>query len=301
MDPSGRDLPDLPLAAWEASKDTLHLCCQVVGKLQLAASIEQNHWWNVTLRVGPRGLETQRLHDRGRRYGLAFDFVDHRLELRTEDGVADGFALRDGVSVAAFFAEVTTLLDRAGIATRIAHPKPFGVPMTTPFAEDTEHASYDAARVHDYWRALLWIDGVLAELASRFTGKQSPVQLFWHSFDLALNRFSGRTAPGADGMDPVSREAYSHEVISHGWWAGSADTPAPAFYSYAAPEPAGLAGDPLAAGGQWVDTGNGHLALLMYDDVRAAPDPRAAALDFFQSAFDAAARRADWPAGLSRV
>ena len=300
IDPSGRDLPALPLDAWEPAKDTLHLYCQIVGKVQLASSIRQNHWWNVTLEVSATGLRTRRMHHRGRRFELELDFIGDRLVLRTQEGVVDGFDLHDGLSVARFYEQALALLGRAGIDVAIAHPEPFGVPMTTPFAQDAEHASYDAARVRDFWRVLVWIDDVLAELASRFTGKQSPVQLFWHSFDLALTRFSGGAAPRADGLDPVSREAYSHEVISHGWWAGSADVRMPAFYSYVAPEPDGLTDEPLAAGGSWAEAGNAHLALLAYDDVRAAADPRAAVLDFLQSAYDAGARRADWPAGLSR-
>lgn len=301
MDPSGRDLPDLPLDAWEPTKDTLHLYCQVIGKIRLASTVTLNHWWNVTLYVSARGLTTGRMHYRGRRFELELDFTDHRVALRTEDGAHDHFALRDGLSVAEFYGETMAMLARAGIEPEIPHPVPFGVPMTTPFAEDTEHAAYDAARVHDVWRALLWVDDVLAEHAGGFTGKQSPTHVFWHSFDIAQARFSGRRAPGAD-VDHVTQEAYSHEVISQGWWAGSVDLRAPAFYAYAAPEPAGLAEAPLRPDGvaRWTEAGSGHLAILPYDDARAAPDPRAAVLDFFASVYEAGARRAGWPAELLR-
>jgi hypothetical protein len=166
--------------------------------------------------------------------------------------------------------------------------------MTTPFPDDHEHAAYDPVAVERYWQALLWTGGVLDEFAGWFCGKQSPVHMFWHSLDLALTRFSGRAAPPS-AADPVSREAYSHEVVSFGFWAGDQNLREPAFYSYTAPEPPGLRATPLRpAAASWVELSSGSIALLPYAAVRAAPDPRSALLAFLQSAYDAGSRLAGW-------
>jgi hypothetical protein len=286
-------LPPLPLEEWEATKDTLHLWAQVVGKIRMASTHPANHWWSVPLYVDVRGLTTRPLRQGDRAFDLTFDLVDHRLVLRTADGLVEGFALADGLSVAEFDASVHDLLGRAGIAVEIRET-PFGVPMTTPFPEDREHVSYSREHVERYHRALLWIADVFQEFAGWFCGKQSPVHLFWHSFDLAVTRFSGRPAPPLDA-DPVTREAYSHEVVSFGFWAGDQNVREPSFYSYTAPEPEGLRDRPLrGAGAHWVAQPTGSMALQRYDDVRAAADPRAELLAFLQSAYDAGSSLAGW-------
>jgi hypothetical protein len=291
---SGAVLPELPYGDWRATKDTLHLYVQQVGKLKLASTPRQNHWWNVTLAVDARGLTSGRMHAEGTSFDVAFDLVDHALVARTDRGGVDSFPLRDGLSVAAFNAQLLELLGGLGVEAAIT-PMPFGVPVTTPFAVDVEHASYDPEFVARFWQALSWIDWVFREFAGLTRVKTSPVQLFWHSLDLAVTRFSGRVAPAAPGADPVTAEAYSHEVISFGFWPGDEQTPSPSFYSYTAPEPAGLTDRPLAEGARWTDAGTGTLALLPYDSVRGAPDPRAALLAFLQSAFDAGTAAAHWP------
>jgi hypothetical protein len=166
--------------------------------------------------------------------------------------------------------------------------------MTTPFAADVEHCSYDEDFVHRYWRALCWIDWVFREFGGWFSGKTSPVHLFWHSLDLAVTRFSGRRAPLGEGVDAVTAEAYSHELISFGFWPGDQTTPQPTFYSYTAPEPEGLTGEQLAPGSMWVDTGSGSLAVLPYDALRESADPRVTLLEFLQSAYDAGSGAAGW-------
>jgi hypothetical protein len=291
-------LPDLPYEAWEPTKKTLHLYAQVVGKIRLASTAPQNHWWNVPLYVDVRGLTTRRLQRNGTSFDLTFDFLDHRLVVRTDRGEGGSFALHDGLSVAEFERETHALLSRFGVDVAI-RGEPFGVPMKTPFHEDTEHGSYDADFVQRFWRTLEWVDGVLAEFAGWFCGKQSPVHLFWHSLDLALTRFSGRKAPPLDGVDSVTREAYSEEVISFGFWAGDDNLGYPAFYSYTAPEPPGLRDAPLRPeAAQWVDGATGGtLALLPYDAVRSAPDPRATLLSFLQSAYEGGAGAAGWERG----
>jgi hypothetical protein len=288
------ELPALPYDAWEPTKTTLHLWAQVVGKIRLALAPPRNHWWHVTLHLDVRGITTGPLPAGGRTLSIDFDLIDHRLRVRTSDGAEDGFALEDGLSVAAFTERLLGILAAHGIEPELEE-RPFGVPMTTPFREDTEHAAYDADAVERWWRAVEWMHGPFQEFAGWFCGKASPFHLFWHSFDLALARYSGRSGPPMPDADPVTQEAYSHEVIAAGFWAGDAQNRFPGFYSYTAPEPEGLAERPLRPDeAQWVDTGNGHLAVLPYDVVRGADDPRDVLLGFLQSAYEAGADAAGW-------
>jgi Family of unknown function (DUF5996) len=207
-------LPALPLEEWEPTKDTLHLWAQIVGKVRLASTAPRNHWWNVPLYLDVRGLTTRRMHaPDGTTFEIVFDFVDHRLLIATNGGAIEGFGLRDGLSVAAFDARLHASLSALGINVELRE-LPFGVPMTTPFPQDTEHASYDADAVQRYWRILDWTDSVFERFAGWYCGKTSPVHLFWHSFDLAVTRFGGKRAPPMPDADPVTREAYTHEVVS---------------------------------------------------------------------------------------
>jgi hypothetical protein len=288
------DLPELPLEAWEPTKTTLHLWAQIVGKVKLAATAPRNHWWNVPLYLDVRGLTTRRLHQGQVSFQIDFDFVDHRLVVRTNGGQQGSFPLRDGLSVAAFDRHLHQLLAQLGVDVAIRED-PYGVPMTTPFPADTTHAAYDPVYVRRFFTVLDWVDSVLEEFSGWYCGKQSPVHLFWHGFDLAVTRFSGRRAPARDGADPVTREAYSHEVISFGFWAGDDTMREPAFYSYTAPELPGLVDRPLRpAAAAWRQVYGGSMALLGYDQVRAAHDPRSTLLGFLQSAYDAGVRTAGW-------
>jgi hypothetical protein len=284
-------LPQLHRADWRATKDTLHLYSQIVGKIRLATTAPRNHWWNVPLYVDIRGLSTRRLHHRHTTFEITIDFVDHALVVRTMDGRTRSFALGDGVPVAEFDARIHQVLASLGVDVEIKE-EPFGVPMTTPFAQDTTHASWDSDAVERFGRILDWSDSVLEEFSGWFNGKTSPVHFFWHSFDLAVTRFSGRPAPPVD-TDQVSREAYSHEVISFGFWPGDDSVGDAAYYSYAAPEPPGLRDQPLSAG-SWIESGTGSLAILPYESVRTARDPRTTLLAFCQSAYEAGARLAGW-------
>jgi hypothetical protein len=284
-------LPELHLSDWRATKDTLHLYCQVVGKIRLATAPPRNHWWNVPLYVDVRGLTTRRLRHAGTTFDIALDFVDHAVVVRTADGRVKGFDLHGGVDVASFDRQLHAVLSGLGVDVEIRE-LPFGVPMTTPFPSDHEHASWDREYVERFWRVLDWTDHVLEEFSGWFKGKTSPVHLFWHGLDLAVTRFSGRDAPALDA-DPVTREAYSSEVISFGFWAGDDNLGDAAFYSYTAPEPDHLRDQPLTAG-EWTDTGNGSLAVLPYEMVRTAADPRTTLLAFCQSAYEAGARTAGW-------
>jgi uncharacterized protein DUF5996 len=294
-------LPALPLEDWKPTRDTLHLYSQIVGKVRLALTPVTNHWWNVTLHVDERGLTTRRMVSGAVAFSISFDFVQHRLVVRTDRPAEESFPLHDGLSVARFYEQLMTLLHAQGIEVEIK-PRPYGVPMTTPFPEDTEHASYDSAMVERYFTTVSWVDMVFGEFRGWFCGKASPVHLFWHSFDLAFSRFSGRPAPGPSPDDPVAREAYSREVMGFGWWPGDDQLPMSAFYSYMHPEPADLARQPLRpAEAEWVLTGPTHQARLPLDVVRTAEKPRKTLLEFLQSAYTAGVTTADWPADELRT
>jgi hypothetical protein len=288
------ELPPLPLEAWEPTKTTLHLWCQVVGKVRLASTAPRNHWWHVPLYVGIRGLTTRRMHTADTTFQIDLDLVEHALRVRTAAGAEESFPLVDGLSVAAFDEQLHDALRRLGVDVEIRE-SPFGVPMTTPFPEDREHASYDPEYVQRFFTVLDWTDSVFEEFAGWYCGKTSPVHLFWHSFDLAVTRFGGGRAPALPEADPVTREAYTHEVVSFGFWAGDANVREPTYYAYAAPEPPGLREQPLRLGAaRWVDTGHGSLAQLPYEAVRTSADPRATLLEFLDSAYQAGARSLGW-------
>lgn len=287
--------PEMPLDAWRPTKNTLHLYCQIVGKIRLAMHPRINHWWHVTLYVSPRGLTTRTIPYRGGNFEIEFDFRDHALKIATSDGAVEDFALYDGLSVADFYSSLFSNLAKLGIEPQI-RVTPYEAPSTTPFPEDTENSSYDKEYVERFHQILVAVDDILEEFRGRFTGKSTPVHMFWHSFDLALTRFSGKAVPPRDGAGLVEREAYSHEVISFGFWFGDDKTiPAPAFYSYTAPEPTGLADELLEpSAARWQKANSSHMALLMYDDVRVMDDPGSVVLEFLESAYRAGAKRAGW-------
>lgn len=286
--------PDIPLEAWRPTKNTLHLYCQIVGKIRLAMHPRINHWWHVPLYVTPRGLSTRTIPFADGNFEIEFDFHDHRLVITTNGGKTEDFALYDGLTVADFYSSLFKNLAKLGIEPKIK-PIPYEAPSTTPFPDDTENKSYDKQYVERFHETLVTIDHILNEFRGRFCGKSTPVHMFWHSFDLALTRFSGKRVPPREGAGMVEREAYSHEVISFGFWFGDDKVPAPAFYSYTAPEPAGLAEEPLSPpSAQWAEANGAHLALQMYEDARNSADPRAVVLEFLESAYQAGAKLAGW-------
>jgi len=220
-------------------------------------------------------------------FEISFDLMAHELIVVTSAGDRASFPLRDGLSVAEFYGKLVSILETLGIDADLTNPSPFDLEdEERHFEQDIEHASYDEQYVEGYQRILTWVDRVFQEFSGRFNGKTSPIHLFWHGLDLAVTRFSGRRAHERVGADKVTREAYSHEVISFGFWPGDRNTPRPAFYSYTAPEPDGLTGQPLRPEAAfWAPEGG--MALLMYDDVREADSPRTTLLEFMQSAYEA--------------
>ena len=282
--------PALPLAQWADTCATLHRWTQIAGKVKLRLTPLVNHWWNVPLFVGARGLTTGAIPYRGRTFSLRFDFVDHGLVLETDAGIVDRLPLRPQ-SVAAFYAEFMAMLARTGIDVAIWR-MPVEIPDPVPFDMDVAHASYDRDAVARFFRVLLSADRVFGEFRAGFIGKCSPVQFFWGSFDLAVTRFSGRRAPARDGADAITREAYSHEVSSVGFWPGEGYEDA-AFYSYTAPEPPGFRDAGGMPDGAFYDTKVGEY-IVMYDHVRSAPSPSAALLAFCRATYEAGADRAGW-------
>lgn len=284
----------LPYDDWRPTKETLHRFAQVVGKLRLAESPRRNHWWNVPFHVTGSGITTRPM-GRGPIFAVDFDFIDHRLVVATDEGRRASFSLI-GLSVADFHREFSRALNEVGAdATAVAHATPFDLPDTErPFAEDTEHATYDPAAVSAYWRTLSAVNLILEEFSGRFSGKTSPVHHFWHTFDIAATRFSDVVVPHDASSDSVTREAYSREVVSFGFWFGDESYPAPAFYSYTSPEPAGIAERALPTGAEWLDRGASHLAVYPLEAAIATGDVRRAVLAFFQSAYLAGAELAGW-------
>lgn len=289
--------PPLPLAEWRDTKETLHRFEQLIGKIRLTSSTRRNHWWNVPFHLTGRGITTRPMgqSDGNPVFTIDFDFVDHQLIVAALDGTAVSFPLL-GQSVASFRSNTLGALADLGIQADIPHPEPFDLPDSSrPFSRDTEHAAYDPVYANRYWQVLSQVALVLEEFAADFSGKCSAVHHFWHTFDIAHTRFSGRQVEQPPQTDPVTREAYSREVTSFGFWFGDDTFPEPAFYAYAAPEPEGLDQERLSPpAARWTPHNGSHLALLRYDDARAEPDPRRAVLDFYDSAYRAAAVRADW-------
>jgi hypothetical protein len=271
---------------------------QIVGKIRLELTPRVNHWWNVPLYVSPHGLNTSMIPYGDRQFDMEFDFVEHKLVIRTTDPKTISVPLAPR-SVADFYREVMSALRSLDIEVHI-WKMPVEVPNPIPFDQDTVHAAYDGAHAQRFWRILLSVDDVFKIFRSRFVGKSSPVHFFWGSFDLAVTRFSGRRAPERNEADPVLRkimqEAYSHEVISAGWWPGSGEIAEAAFYCYAAPTPSGFAEQPVRPREAYYHAGLGEY-LLMYDDVRKAKSPSAALLDFLQSTYEAGATTGKWERG----
>jgi hypothetical protein len=288
--------PPLPLDEWSDTAATLHLWMQIVGKVRLVQSPWINHSWHVTLYVTSRGLTTSPIPHDDRSFEIDFDFVAHRLRVRSSDGREAGFPL-EPQTVARFHARLVEQMAALDLHVKI-YGRPNEIADPIPFADDEVHRAYDREYAHRFWRVLVQSDQVLKEFRARFIGKCSPVHLFWGGADIAVTRFSGRTAPEHPGGIPnlpdwVTREAYSHEVSSCGFWAGGGAINHAAFYSYAYPEPPGFAQAPVKPAAAFYSTDLREF-ILPYDAVRKSKDPDAMLLDFFQTTYEAAANLARW-------
>jgi len=295
---SSEDLwPALPLAPWQDTRDTLHMWLQIAGKVRLVQTPPLSHTWHATFYLTSRGLTSSPIPHGERTFEIRFDFIDHRLTVDTCDGGRGGFALAP-MTVAAFYERLMRELGSLAVPVHIvARPNELPDPLV-PFAQDEVHRAYDAAAVNRFWRILVQSERVMQQFRSRFRGKCSPVHLFWGAMDLAVTRFSGREAPQHPGgipnlPDAVTRDAYSHEVSSCGFWSGSAPIDYPAFYSYAYPEPAGFAEAPVLPAGAFYSADFREF-ILPYDNVREAARPDHALLQFFQATYEAAAGGSRW-------
>jgi hypothetical protein len=296
--------PALPLGEWTDTRDTLHMWLQVIGKVRLKQATWVNHSWHTALYVTSRGLTTSPVPHGEREFQIDLDFIDHRLQIASSDGRVGGFPLAPQ-TVAAFYGRLMSELERLTLPVRIV-AKPNEVPEAIPFSKDETHRAYDPDAVNRFWRILVQSDRVMKEFRARFIGKCSPVHLFWGAMDMAVTRFSGRVAPPHPGgipnlPDRVTREAYSHEVSSCGFWAGTPPIDYPAYYAYAYPEPPGFAAAPLRPSGAFYSKDFREF-ILPYDRVRESPDPDGTLLEFFQSTYEAAASLANWDrAALERA
>jgi uncharacterized protein DUF5996 len=291
MKPSER-WPALPLAEWKDTYATLRMWTQIVGKIRLALSPPVNHFWGSALYVTARGLTTSPIPYEKGVFEINLDFVAHALEITTSSGEGRSFRLMPR-TVAEFYAELMGTLKSLGIDVKV-WTMPVEVPRPVRFTMDESHASYDSEYAHRFWQVLVSADTVFREFRSRFIGKSSPVHFFWGSFDLAVTRFSGRRAPERPGADPITKEAYSHEVISVGFWPGDGEVVKDAaFYAYAAPEPTAFKERQVRPAKAFYSMEKNEY-FLMYDDVRLADSPEQALLDFCQSTYEAGAILGNW-------
>lgn len=287
-------LPALPLSEWQNTLDTLHMWSQIVGKIALETTPLVNHFWNSTLRVTPRGLTTPPLNNGTTTFTMEFDLIAHDLVTSCESGETRNVKLEPR-TVADFYAAVMDALTALKIDVKIwTMPVELADPIR--FTEDVRHASYDAEYVERFRTILVWTNNVFAEFRSRFLGKSSPVHFFWGSFDLAVTRFNGEKAPPRVGADYITREAYSHDCISHGFWCGGGPVQEPAFYAYAAPEPDGCKQAAVSPSAGFYHKGLNEF-ILPYEAVRQSDSPEKTLLDFMRSSYDAAADLANWKRG----
>ena len=288
--------PALELDEWSATRETLHMWLQIVGKIRLKQTPPINHSWSTTLYVTSRGLTTSPIPHGEREFEIQLDFIEHRLRITINDGQVGGFTL-EPQTVAAFYRRLMAELTRLDLPVRII-ATPNEVVEAIPFPQDERHKAYDAEAVNRFWRMLVQAERVMTQFRARFIGKCSPVHFFWGGMDLAVTRFSGRPAPRHPGgvpnlPDSVTREAYSHEVSSCGFWPGTPPVAYPAFYAYAYPEPAGFADAKVGPDGAFYSRDLGEF-ILPYDRVRQAPTPDDTLLQFLQSSYEAAADLGNW-------
>lgn len=283
--------PELPLAFWKDTYATLHMWTQIAGKVRLALSPPVNHWWHVPFYVSARGLNSSPIPYGARVFEVEFDFLRHQVSINCSDGQTQTVALYPR-AVADFYREFMSALTALGIEVKI-WKMPVEVPDPIPFDRDHQHASYDGDAAQRFWRILLSAAGVMKEFRGRFIGKSSPVHFFWGSFDLAVTRFSGRRAPEREGADAMTREAYSHECSSAGFWPGGSGVDGAAFYSYTVPEPEGFAAETVRPGAAFYHPQLREF-LMMYDDLRSMESPKSALLEFFESTYQAGARLGHW-------
>jgi hypothetical protein len=290
-------LPSLDYKGNEKKKMTLHLFLQVMGKIRLKLTPRKNHWWYVTEYVSTKGITTGSIpYNEGLdNFEITLNLHLHQMEVSTSKSEYASFSLKNGLSVADFYAQLSEVLKRFNIPVSIID-KPFDLNIDQSFGKIKEYHHYDEDYTRDFWRILLWVDGIFKEFSGRFYGKTCPVHLYWHSMDLAVTRFSGNEAPPMGNDARISdKDAYSHECISFGFWAGDKNVTEPAFYSYTYPSPEGIDQEILSpSAAEWVNNNGSPMAILKYNSLLAEDEPRKSLLDFMESAYQAGAKKANW-------
>lgn len=290
-------LPELPYLAWTNTRLTMHLILQIIGKTRLKLTARKNHWWYITIYVSPRGFTTHSIPSNNGLDSIEIEFniIKKAVTINTSNGREFQISLSEQVTVAAFYKEFMQLLKDIGHEPDFVK-KPFDLGIDKPFSELTEYHHYDWEYIHRFWKIMRWNNDVFQEFSGRFYGKTCPVHIYWHHLDLTVTRFSGRKLPAMESnTKTLEKDTYSHEQISFGFWAGDDQVQEPTYYSYTFPSPTGIDEEILQPdGAKWVESNGSPLALLRYELVRNAVDPRAAVLDFLESAYQAGAKRADW-------
>lgn len=286
--------PALPLEEWIDTKETLHRYVQIVGKLRMSLMPKANHWWHITLYVTDRGIATGAIPSKDFTFEVKFDFIEHSLIVTTSRGEKRSFELKDGLAVADFYRNLKEILDDLNIKFDIL-AKPFDLSDSVPFDACKHYHTYDKDAVFKAWTILSQVDVILKEFSGRSYSKTCPVHIYWHHLDQVVTRFSGERGPALDTNSQVELEAYSHEVISFGFWFDDDNIKEPAFYSYTYPSPAGIDQDPLQPqAAKWQDSNGSPMALLLYDNVRNSDDPKRDILNFLESSYQAGAKLAGW-------
>jgi hypothetical protein len=290
-------LPKLNYLGNEDKKMTLHLFLQVMGKIRLKMTPRKNHWWFVTQYVNTQGITTGSIpYNSGLdKFSITLNVIEHKLEVNTSKGEVESFPLQEGLTVADFYKKLSSIIQKLNISVSIIDV-PYDLGIDKSFGEIIEYHHYDKEYSQSLWRSLVWVDDVFTEFSGRFYGKTCPVHLYWHSMDLAVTRFSGNEAPPMGKDARLSdKDAYTHECISFGFWAGDENVTEPAFYSYTYPAPEGLDQEILSpSSAEWVNSNGSPMAILKYNSLLTEDDPRKALLDFMESAYQAGAKRANW-------
>lgn len=297
-------LPSLPYKENVKKKMTLHLFLQIIGKIRLKMTPRKNHWWYITEYIETRGITSGSIpyNEGADQFEIIINVQNHQLEVNTSQGEYEHFALNDKLTVADFYKNLKGILEKLNISVSIVDV-PFDLDIDKQFSEITEYHHYDKDYTTDLWRTMLWISNVFKEFSGRFYGKTCPVQLYWHSFDLVVTRFSGKEAPPMPADARLSdKDAYTHECISFGFWAGDENVPEPAFYSYTYPSPNVIDKEVIKpASAEWVESNGSPMAILKYKNLLNSKTPRQDLLSFLESTYQAGAKKANWDIEKFRV
>ena len=290
-------LPSLPYDSWTETRLTLHLILQIIGKIRLASTPRKNHWWYITEYISSNGFTTHSIpmNDGINTFEITLNVHTKSVQIESSKGESHKLALTNGYTVAQFYKDIMAIMDRWGLNLKFI-PKPLDLIIETPFSEITEYHHYDWEAINKFWLMMLWNDGVFKEFSGRFYGKTCPVHLYWHHLDLTVTRFSGKPLPPMDANARIlEKDAYSHEVISFGFWAGDDNLREPAYYSYTYPSPDGL-GDEIIEpeNAFWMDANGSPMAILKYNDILDSENPKELVMNFLESAYQAGAKRVNW-------